>query len=245
MVGCAGLRRWVWVVWVCALSVAAGCASQPVAQAPARSVGDEVALAHGYGAFEQVEAVAWTFRAKLGEREVARSWRWEPWTGEVWYEGPGDDGATVKVRYNRAQSGAMDEATRAIDARFINDRYWLLFPFHLVWDRDSATIEEVSASDPMPLGGGSARHIKIAYPADGGGYTPGDVYHAWVDAEGKLMQWAFHRGGAAEPSRVVLWEGYQTFGPLEIALEHRSSPNATNGGGFRLWFTDVEVVTRR
>jgi len=39
---------------------------------------EKLAKAYGLDSFGQIEAIRYTFNAELGERDVARSWTWEP-----------------------------------------------------------------------------------------------------------------------------------------------------------------------
>ena len=77
----------------------------------------------------------------------------------------------------------------------------------------------------------------MRYP-EGGGYTPGDVYDLFYDADYRVTNWVFRKGGSAEPTRANEWKDYEKFGPLNISL-NRTSPD----GSIRIWFEGVAVKT--
>lgn len=190
-------------------------------------------LAAVYGAadFNKIEKIRYTFNVKVGDKQVSRQWVWEPGNDRVTFIAGGQQKTVVYSR--KALRSAGDEKLKKIDARFINDNYWLLFPLHLCWDRQLKL--EDSGVRPLPIGSGKARRIVVTYPS-AGGYTPGDVYELFVNGNYRITQWIYRRGGAQKPSRITTWEGYRQFGPLTVSLDHRSED-----GKFRVYFTHVAV----
>ncbi len=184
--------------------------------------------AAGVHAFDRVEQVTFTFNVERdGELGASRQWRWWPRTNVVSRQ---VDGETYT--YDRDE---MSDADREVDRQFINDSFWLSPPLHVSWaGPDVRVADEGEAS--MPIGDGEARKLVVAYPADGGGYTPGDVYELFLDDEGLIRAWVFRRGGAEEPTLVTTFSDYVLVSPLRIATEHRNAD-----GSFRLYFTDVQV----
>jgi hypothetical protein len=195
-------------------------------------VRQKIAAAYGIQAFGQVEQIRYTFNVQLGDKRVERHWTWWPQQDRVEFRPEGN--VERAVQYARAEldsdrSGNLKE----LDAKFINDQYWLLFPYHLVWDRQT-TVEEVGQR-PLPIGTGKATCVVVSYPPSGG-YTPGDVYELFVDEQSRLVQWIYRRGGAAEPTRIATWEEHRKIGPITLALDHRGPDDS-----FRVWFTGVSV----
>ncbi len=183
--------------------------------------------AYGAPAFDRIEALRYTFNVQLKDRTVVRSWVWEPATDRVVLQAE-DGGAD----YQRGEVGASEEL-RTVDARFVNDNYWFLFPLHVYWDI-GATVEDTGETN-LPIGPGVGRRIVVSYPR-GVGYTPGDVYELFLARDDHIREWIYRKGGAAEPTRITTWEDYRRLGPLTVSLTHRSAD-----GSFRLWFTDVGV----
>ncbi len=194
----------------------------------------QIADAYGFSSWSQVEQIRYSFNVDAGARKVARTWTWEIKPDRVTYEGPDSAGKPVKTTYTR---GSMaPDVLKDIDPNFINDQYWLLFPFHLVWDKD-ASVEDKGMTT-APMGKGKARKVTVTYPKAAGGYTPGDSYDLFVGADNRVVAWNFHRGGVEKPTLTVTWTDYKMAGPIHIAEDHRGT---LNDKPFRLFFTGVAV----
>jgi len=202
-----------------------------------QSVAEPVAKAYGLDSFDQIDAIRYTFNLELPGVNLSRSWEWQPKTGQVSYQGKDKDGKPVKVTYVRSQiSSQSDTVKNEIDPGFVNDNYWLVFPFHAYWDT-GADVQN-KGTQQMPLGNGSAELISVKYPADIG-YTPGDTWDLYVGQDNRVQQFVYRRGGPKKPSIVTAtWEGYKKAGPLLISTDHRGTADA---GPLRLSFTDVAV----
>ena len=211
-----------------ALALAVGCAGRR----HAGTVRNQVAEAYGIQNFDRVEKLRYTFNVQLPDKQVSRAWVWEPAMDRVTFQGSAAQGETLT--YLRSELGQANENVTKVDAWFINDNYWLLFPFHMVWD--TAAMVELSGGDQsLPIRKDQARRVVVSYPPSGG-YTPGDVYELYVDDHGWVMEWIYRKGGSPTPTRVTTWEDHRKVGPIVIALDHRGAD-----GKFRVWFTDVAV----
>lgn len=209
--------------------IIAGCSTpQPSAT---RDIRQQIAEAYGSESFSQVEVLKYTFNVKIGEKQISRSWTWWPQVEQVTLEEGSNQGA---VTYNRLELGENPpQDLKQIDAWFINDNYWLLFPIHMNWDRQ-AKVED-TGQRKRPMGEGTAKCVVVTYPP-AVGYTPGDVYELFVDNEYMITEWVYRRGGSETPSRIASWENHRDAGPLTFSLNHHG-----DDGKFRLWFTDVAV----
>jgi hypothetical protein len=198
---------------------------------------EQVAKTYGLDSYGQIEAIRYTWSAQFPGVNVSRSWVWEPKTGKVSYEGKDKDGKPVKVTYLRTQLDSQpDNVKNEIDPGFMNDNYWVLFPFHAYWDT-SATVTD-QGMHKLPLGTGSAELVAVKYP-DQGGYTPGDTWELYVGKDKRVEQFVYRRGGPKKPSVVIAtWTGYKKAGPLLIATDHRGT---ADGKPLRVFFTDVAV----
>ena len=192
---------------------------------------ERIGNAYGVHYFSQVEQIQYMFNVKIGEKQIRRFWIWEPKLDRVTFAGMDYQEAVTYYRHdiNTTDSAAL----KKVDAWFINDNYWLLFPFHIAWDSNIA-VEDLGRRK-LPLGGGNAQCVVIRFPASGG-YTPGDVYEIYLNDDSRLLQWVYRRGGSAEPTRITTWENYRQAGLLVLSLDHRSGDDS-----FRLWFTGVGV----
>ena len=137
-------------------------------------IADKMAKTHGLDSFGQVEGIRYTFNVERPGVNVSRSWEWNPKTDSISYEGKDKDGKPVKVTYQRSQATGVPED---IDANFLNDQYWLLLPFHVIWDTSAAVTDE--GMQKPPLGNGSGEKLVVKYPSDGG-YSPGDTWDVYV-----------------------------------------------------------------
>ena len=206
-----------------------------VPEQTARINAEQIARTYGLDSFDQIDAIRYTFNVPAAN--LSRSWEWEPKTDRVSYEGKDKDGKPIKVTYLRSQLNSQpDTVKNEVDPAFVNDNYWLLFPFHAYWDK-SATVTD-QGMQKLPLGNGSAELVAVKYPAEGG-YTPGDTWELYVGKDNRVEQMVYRRGGSKKPSVVTAtWEGYKKAGPLLISTEHRGT---ADGKPLRIWFTDVSV----
>ena len=194
-------------------------------------VRQQIARAYGSNSFYQIEVIEYTFNVKIGDKYIQRSWVWWPRVEKVEFiSGSGQE----SMQYNRRELAQNPpQNVKQIDAWFINDNYWLLFPIHLAWDQQAAV--EDTGDRELPMGQGSAKCVVVSYPKTGG-YTAGDIYELFVDENHMLTQWVYRRGGSPTPTRITSWEDHRRLGPLTISLNHRG-----DDGKFRVWFTNVAI----
>lgn len=186
-------------------------------------IAEELAKTYGLDSFGQVEQIRYTFNLDLPGLKLSRTWIWEPKTDRVTYEGKDKAGNAVKATYVRSQLSSQPANVKdEIDPGFINDQYWLVFPFHAYWDT-SADVQD-KGMQKLPLGNGSAKLVAVKYPAEVGGYTPGDTWELYLGSDNRVQQLAYHRGGSTKPSLVLAtWSGYKKAGPLVVSTEHRGT----------------------
>src|SRR6516162_4432143 len=165
---------------------------------------EKLAKTYGLDSFGQLDAVRYTFNLDIPALKVtlSRTWTWEPKTGQVTYESKDKDGKPVKVTYNRNQlSSAPDDVKNDVEPGFVNDNYWFIFPFHAYWDKSAnVTVKE---NQKLPIGNGSAKLVSVKYPAEVGGYTPGDTWDLYIGADNRIVEFVYHRGGPKLPSNVT------------------------------------------
>jgi len=208
------------------------------AQTPS-PIAEQIAKAYGLDSFGQIDAIRYTFNIDVpGLFKVSRSWTWEPKADRVTYEGKDKAGNPVKVTYVRSQlSSQPDNVKKEIDPGFTNDSYWMFFPFHAYWDT-SASVED-KGMQKLPMGTGTARRVVVKYPAEGGGYTPGDTWELFVGPDNRVKQLLFRHGGNAKPSIVTAtWAGYKKAGPILVSTDHHGT---ADGKPLTLTFTNVAV----
>ena len=167
---------------------------------PRPPLAEQMAKTYGLDAFGQIEGIRYTFTAELPGVKLSRSWEWNPKTDTVSYQGKDKSGKPVTATYQRSQLGSQSDAIKnQIDPAFINDQYWLLLPFHVIWDGSATVTDE--GMQKLPIGDGAAERLVMKYPSQGGGYAPGDTWELYVGADKRVEQMVYRRGGTeAKPS---------------------------------------------
>ena len=186
---------------------------------------ETIAHKSGFENWERVSEINFTFNVDRGPSHFERSWSWKPKSDEVQLIQGNDT-----VIYNRA---AMDSLSRRTDASFINDKYWLLAPFNLVWDEGTTFSEKQNVI--APISGDTLNQLTVVYGNDGG-YTPGDAYDFFFGNDFVVKEWNFRKGNDSLPTMTNTWEDYKEFNGLKIATMHKDSI-----GDFRLYFTNISV----
>ena len=209
----------------------AACAGGGGEESRDMAVRQRIAQSYGVQYFNQIEQIQYTFNVKKGDQHARRFWIWEPKRDRVTFDGM--DYKDPITYYRSDLQTNPSNKLKSIDAWFINDNYWFLFPFHVAMDTQT-TVEDVGRKQ-LPVGDGEAACAVITYPTQGG-YTPGDVYELYLDENYRVTQWIYRRGGSETPTRIATWEDHRNLGPLVFSLNHQG-----DDGNFRIWFTQVGV----
>lgn len=106
----------------------------------------------------------------------------------------------------------------------------------MVWDHTATIITQDSVL--APLSRKTMQKLTILYP-DQGGYTPGDAYDYFYGKDFLIKEWAFRKSNASIPNLINTFESYKEFSGITLATEFKNE-----GQGFRLYFTDIEVITK-
>lgn len=182
-----------------------------------------IAYANGFQNFEDVEQLNFTFNVRVNDSlRSQRSWRWFPREDRVELTENGTSTGYIN-------DGDLTEEEMSIDQKFINDTYWLLFPYQLVWSEYEF---DHSRSAVAPISQQRMEQVTISFPNEGG-YTPGDSYHLFL-RDDIIQEWTYVSSGGRTLSTT--WEDYETFNGITISKMHRSQD-----GSFELFFTDVAV----
>ena len=213
-------------------------AATSCSQTPKRpAVAEQIAKTYGLDSFGQIEAIRYTFNLEVPGLNLSRSGVWEPKTGQVSSVGKDKDGKPVKATYVRSQLSSQSDAVKnEIDPAFINDQYWLVFPFHVYWDT-SAQVQDMGTQE-SPLAKRSAKRVVLKYPSEGG-YQPGDTWELYLGTDNRVQEILYRRGGPQPPSLVIAtYEGYKKAGPLLVSTDHSGT---ADGKPLRLSLSNVAV----
>ena len=199
-------------------------------------IAEQIAKTYGIDSFGQIETIRYTWSVEAPGRKISHTWEWSPKTDAVSYEGKDKEGNPVKASYQRSQIASQSEMIKKdVDPAFANDQYWLLLPFHIVWDGATVTDDGVQK---LPIGEGSARRVVAKYPSEGG-YQPGDAWDLYIGDDKRIKEIVYHRGANNPPKLVMAtYQGYKQAGPLLISTDHHGT---VDGKPFSISILDLSV----
>ena len=192
---------------------------------PNLEVHEKIAMVNGFEEFDSIKKIKFTFNVKVNDSiRSERRWNWNVDTDRISLT----ENDSV-MSYTRKDSLADDK--KYIDQRFVNDSYWLLFPFQLKWSlADLSEPKKATA----PISGDEMQMLTVSYPEDGG-YTPGDSYDIYFDDEFMIREWVYKSSDGGR-EMATTWEDYKDFKGIKIATMHKSKDDS-----FELFFDDISV----
>lgn len=202
------------------------CTEKPDERTAAEKRAYAVAQAHGIEAFDQLHKIAFTWGVTREGGNFERRWIWDTKNDSVSRILNGDT-----ITYHWKQ---LDSVSNEINKGFINDKYWLLAPLQLEWDKASFEVrleENVRSLGKQEM----LDKLTITYGNEGG-YTPGDAYDFYIDKNNQVKEWVFRRAAAEEPSIISICEDYVRVGGLLMAQKHQRA----NQEGY-LYLSDIEI----
>jgi len=222
------MRRIVLVFVLTAFAI--GCKQEKKEATPSttsqNTILENIAFAHGFQNWRNVEEIAFTFNVDRDSTHFERSWVWNPKTNDVMRIS-----STDTLRYNRK---SMDSIAYKTNGGFINDRYWLLAPFNLLWDKENFTYEYFEA-EQAPISNTPMQKLTIVYGSEGG-YTPGDAYDFYFEDDYLIKEWVFRKGNQEEPSMATTWENYSTIEGFTLVKDHKRAE-----GNFNLFIDGISI----
>lgn len=184
---------------------------------------EQIALANGFEHWSKVEELKFSFNVLNNGKEFQRDWRWLVQEEKAFMELDGEE-VGIDIFQNPDQQ---------IHQAFINDTYWLLFPFQLLWtDGYDFEVKEKTVS---PFHEKELTELSVQFK-ENGGYTPGDKYQVYINEDLLIEEWSFFPAGSDEPRLINAWENYQTFKDIKISTDRRNLD-----GSFRIFFTDIAI----
>jgi len=189
------------------------------------SIAEKIANNNGFKNWKNVSEIHYTFNVLRGRKAISRSWEYHPKTNDVKMVS-----ITDTLHYNRNN---IDSLSIKFDKAFINDKFWLLAPFNMLWDSGITFSEEQNVEAPI------SREILnklTATYSNEGGYTPGDAYDFYYDKDYVIKEWSFRKGNLKRPSLSTTWEGYKTVNGITFSTIRQDSTKL-----FKVYFTDISV----
>ena len=196
-------------------------------QTDGTALAQKVADAYGIKKFKKAKSMSFTFNVKRDTfPSTYRSWDWNIEQNTVTMTTPKQ---TLTYRRDTIQSAEM----KSVDGRFINDQYWLIFPFHTVMDKGCTLTQKDNVTSP--IGKANSTMLTLQYN-NVDGYTPGDAYDLYVDKNYMVTEWVYRSKGVAKPSLNTKWEN---------TVKNKGVKTATNypsqDGKFRIYFTAISI----
>ena len=195
------------------------------------STAQQLAATAGIENWNSLQEIKFTFNVgRMGKTVMSRKWRWNLVTQDVQLIAKGDT-----VNYNR--NSKLDRNQIRADRAFINDTYWLLPEFKLVWDKGTSFTEK--KSQIAPISKDTLDMIKVLYNGNGG-YTPGDAYDIYYGTDHKFKEWAYRSKNDTAVTLATTFEEFKSVSGLRFATDHRSPDRMT-----RINFTDIEITKKK
>ena len=219
------MKKFFFLLAIASLTIMS-CADNAPQLTKAQLRAQEVAKAHGIDAFDGLNQIAFTWGVTREGGNFERRWIWNTKENLVTRIVQGDT-----VTYNWK---ALDSVSNEINKGFINDKYWLLAPLQLEWDKESYTVsleENVASLGKQEI----LDKLTITYGNEGG-YTPGDAYDFYIDDTNTVREWVFRRGAVEEASIISICEDYLSLGGLLMAQRHQRA-----GQDGYLYLTDISI----
>ena len=188
----------------------------------------QIAQSTGLSVWDDVEEIQFTFNVnRFGEKIMDRNWTWNVKSGLIKLKSK-----QKEVVYYRNKK--MDSTALNADQAFINDVYWLLPQFKLVWDKGTTLSTPIIKQ--APISKDSLNMITILYD-NKVGYTPGDAYDLYYDQNNTVREWTYRKENDSLPTMQTTFEDYQSYEGLNIATNHITLDGDTN-----IYFSDIKVI---
>jgi hypothetical protein len=190
------------------------------------STAERIAANYGIDNWSSISELNFTFNVSRGESGFSRSFKWNTKTDDVVFMNENDT-----IEYNRKMK--LDSLQMNADMRFVNDSFWLLSPFKLVWDEGTTISEEEKVM--APISKEILNKLTIVYGVDGG-YTPGDAYDFYFTDDYTIKEWAYRRGNSVKASTITSWDEMKEVGGMKFNTVHQDSLKS-----FKLFFSNISV----
>lgn len=179
---------------------------------------DKVIEAHGgKESWNNTRYISWNF---LGARDLV----WDKYTGDVRIDFPSQNSTylinikadTGRVRIGDRELTKSDSLSKYIERGkqiWVNDSYWLVFPFKL---KDPGVQLKYEGIDTTK-NGLEAETISMTFEKVG--FTPQNKYKVYINPETHMiLQWDFYRNASdSAASFQNVWSDYQQYGDIMLA----------------------------
>jgi hypothetical protein len=204
--------------------------------ADATGIIDSIALAAGMSDLSSIREIGFTYYAKSFSGKAWRRWQWFPQTDEVIFTGKNPKGKKETVTYSRKSlaDSSKNSPVHTVDAWFVNDIYWLLFPYFLKNDPLKRAVRKNSVV--MPLSGKWATGIRVEYYKPDP-RRPGATFELYVDTTYRIKEWTVYLYESRRAVTVNKWGSYRKAGPFLVSF----SRTTRKGKGITVKISNVKI----
>ena len=197
------------------------------AQTNGNALAQKVADAYGLKNFKKAKSMSFTFNVKRDTfPSTYRSWDWNIAANTVTM-------TTAKEKITYRRDTIQSAAIKSVDGRFINDQYWLIFPYHAAMDKGCTLTEKENVT--APISKSNSTMLTVQYN-NVDGYTPGDAYDLYIDKKNMVTEWVYRNKGVEKPSLNTTWKDNVTNAGVKTATDFTSED-----GKFKIYFTGISV----
>lgn len=110
-------------------------------------------------------------------------------------------------------SALEGKGDKQVHKQFINDTFWLLFPFSIAWSSPKVTKH---GSEEIDINGKTVGSQKLTatWPTDEG-YTPGDAYDLFLAEDNTILAWTLRKANAPQ-GKFFIWKNPKALGPIQV-----------------------------
>ena len=207
---------------------------------------DSIAPDHGWQKTRYIQ-FDWIVSRPSGP-PLRRSHRWDRYEGTYRVEAPVDsarmvalfnvnhptDGERIWMDGERVADGPRsDSLAQRAYAMFINDSYWLLFPFK--WADPGAHLRSIGQQEEWGM-----TYDAVELTFDSVGLTPQNKYRAYIDPSSGMFELWSHYPNASDstPAFTLHWTDWKKYGPILLS-DRREDRN----GDSRIYFENLAAST--
>lgn len=191
-----------------------------------KSFPEQIAEKYGISKFNKVKNIEFVFNVQKKETSVKRHWKWYPKTDSIDFISK-----DTVIRFLKGKSDS--KALVKLNKQFINDCYWLLFPYYLSWDKNNYKYT-VTKNVQSPIKNVKATKLEITY-INNDGFTPNDIYEFYL-LDTQIIEWVYRKGGSKKPTKITTWENLKNYNGVQLFTEHNTSEK-----NFKVWFENINI----
>lgn len=198
------------------------------------------------GAWERARYLEFDWAVLRGPGDtIVRHHRWDRWEGRARFEARTGDGRVVAIfPTDDPEAGRVwrdgteltgeeaAEVLRGAHRAHINDAYWLIMPYK--WTDPGVHTRYLGTQEDDD--GRTWEVVELSFD-DGTGYTPQNMYRAFVNPETRRMERWHHLSNAEANPSPADWVDWRQVGPIQL------SPTRRSGGEPRIVFPHLRVET--